>query len=253
MTNTTNPLTDIKNPAERRQRVNFWLERYAETPPLMTPENEHLKKNFPSCGDEGLRLKGTRAEFKERHDKLEWNARSGNPQDRERLNLTVATEQAVQHWQLDASDRFTEMQVAKSLEKLLDYDRRMGHPVADQARDLAVHPISPKEQAAWMDRDGREKTHDDISYEQHTDIFHHARTRSVGEGSPSKPGMDGDWSKPGRFAVMPKSIPDPRPSLDPEGPKMATFQALTQTQQQPELNIGEGVKERLAARRGLAM
>ena len=246
-----NPLSDIKNPAERRQRVSFWLERYAETQPLMMPEGDDLKKNFPTCGDEGLRLQGAREEFQARHERVAWNARNGNcPQDGERLNLTVATEKAVQDWRLDESDNRSETAVAESLGKLLEYDRRMGHPVADQTRDLTSQPATPAEQAAWMLRDGRELSNAEQEFQPKTDIFH-ARTRQEHLGLP-KLDMRGDWSRPGPRAVMPNSIPDPRPSLAPEGPKMAAFQALTQPHQ-PQLDIAGGMKERLAKQRGLSM
>jgi hypothetical protein len=245
--------SDIKTDADRRQLMVYWAERYAQAKPIMTPDNDNLQDRFPKCGDEGLRLPFVQnggagnEDMTQRHGRMDVAIRAGNGQDKEHLELTLATEKAA----LSMHDNKTlrsELAFAEQFGKLVEYDRRMGHPVADQTRDLDVHPVTAGEQAAWMLRDGRELSSEEQHYQADAGIY---AARSAGEHHKlNPPGMQGEWFRPGPNAVMPQSLPDPRPSLAPEGPKMSTFQALTQ---QPQLSIGEGVKERLAARRTMAM
>ncbi|WP_369927575.1 hypothetical protein [Xanthomonas sp. NCPPB 2632] len=245
--------SDIKDDQDRRQVMAHWAERYAQAKPIMTPDNDNLLDRFPKCGDAGLRLPAVKGgagtePLSERHSNIRSAMQTASPQDIERLELTLATENAAVAWHRDRKDRASELAFAEQLGKLVEHDREMGHPVADQTRDLDVHPVTAGEQAAWMLRDGRELNSEEQHYQADAGIY---AARSAGEHHKlNPPGMKGEWFRPGPNAVMPQSLPDPRPSLDPEGPKMATFQALTQ---QPQLSIGEGVKERLAARRGLAM
>lgn len=246
----TSIFSDIKNPSERRQLLEFWTARYAEAKPIMTPKEEALKDTFPRCGDYGFQLPRAsetpteKEAIRVRHDNLRFDSeQKARPQDAERARLTLGAETAARQF-FHAQDTDSEMAFADAFGKLLEYDRAHSHPIADPTRDLDAHPATPAEQAAWMLRDGRELSNAEQEHQTQTDIYH-ARSRQEHLSLP-KLTMEGEWFRPGPRAAMPATFPDPRPAFASDGVKMVTANALDRP-----LDIAAGLTERLQKRRAL--
>lgn len=246
----TSIFSNIRNPSERRQLLEFWAARYSEANPIMTPKEEALKDTFPRCGDYGFQLPHAnetpteKEAIRVRHANLRFESeQKGRPQDAERARLTLGAETAARQF-FQAQDTSSEMAFADAFGELVEYDRENSHPLADPTRHLDANPPTPAEQAAWMLRDGRELSNAEQEHQTQTDIYH-ARSREQHINLPQLT-MEGEWFRPGPRAAMPSTFPDPRPALAADGVKTQTAAALHKP-----LDIAPGMGERLQKRRAL--
>lgn len=183
----SNFLTDNDDRRQRKVQRQYWEDRYQRAEPIMKPDVGQFGDNYPRCGDEGLKvpkvgLKGDELEaFKQsqasRHENMSWQINNGGlpAEDRKRLGLTMKAEKSA----LSCTDyepnsqegRQAAKRYEEALGNLVTYDAKMGHPVSDQSRDLQTHPVTQEEQLAWMHRNGREMTREDLEHRNLTSMY----------------------------------------------------------------------------------
>lgn len=207
----SNFIHDNKDRTQRKLVAEYWSDRYARAEPIMKPAVGQFGDNYPRAGDEGLRLpwvdlKATpstltdperyiafKDEMTKRHENMDWHMKNGMPvQDKQRLDLTMRVEKAAmdrwEHWDtrsMDPKEKSTAQKSLREFQKdvgnLVEHDAKMGHPVADQSRNLTEHPYTQQERSEWMHRKGRQLTQDDVEHRNQTSMYDDHARKSHGE------------------------------------------------------------------------
>lgn len=240
----SNFIHDNQDKTERKILADYWSDRYARAEPIMKPGVGQFGDNYPRAGDDGLRLpwvdlKATpssltdpdryaafKTEMENRHENMETKMKPGYGlpvQDKQRLELTMKVEKAAmdrwEHWDTRSMDPKEKNVAQKSLREfqkqvgnLVEHDAKMGHPVADQSRNLAEHPFTQEERSEWMHRKGRQLTQEDVEHRNQTSMYDDHSRVSYGQAKwvereigPGRFDMKNAWhnrSEPGQLMTQ---------------------------------------------------
>jgi len=158
-----------KMPSEELRESNYqaWVERYRSAPSI-SGEAKNLSGNGFIAADT----------LPSAHRVSERNDFRGE-QDKERFKLLTEAEN--NYALRDFNGPNATKQAYDSMDKLLDYDRKHGHPITDSKRDLVKEPYTSLEVQDWHRRDGRVPSGDELKMlnDNHYDIKYQSEKKPM--------------------------------------------------------------------------
>ena len=125
---------------DRNSNYQYWTERYSNNPNYAVPDTREM-------GGSGFitqQKDNWRDLLDARQTELKYTT---NEQDKHRMTLLLNAE--------TAACRSSNHHAREEFSKLLEYDKKHNHPLADNTRDLKKDPYTKAEFHQWMNRDGR--------------------------------------------------------------------------------------------------